>query len=120
MSADITQRLRTRNGSPTGFGIGPVCDAAADEIDALRAEIERLRAESLLIQMQTSTLMDERDAQHAEVSKLAADLLLSHGETERALQQVADLRARLEAAERSEPPDQRARRDDDQHGGNRP
>lgn len=36
--SDIVERLRTRNGRPDGFGLGPVCDEAADEIERLRAE----------------------------------------------------------------------------------
>jgi hypothetical protein len=57
--SDIVGRLRTRNGRPDGFGLGPVCDEAAAEIERLRgivpevlerlndelcAENERLRA----------------------------------------------------------------------------
>jgi hypothetical protein len=41
---DIVERLRTRNGSPTGFGLGPVCDEAADEIVRLRARVLELEA----------------------------------------------------------------------------
>lgn len=41
---DIVERLRTRNGSPTGFGLGPVCDEAADEIERLRARVLELEA----------------------------------------------------------------------------
>jgi hypothetical protein len=37
---DLIARLRTRNGSPTGFGLGPVCDEAADEIERLRAALQ--------------------------------------------------------------------------------
>ena len=33
------ERLRTRNGRPDGFGIGPVCDEAADEIERLRSVV---------------------------------------------------------------------------------
>jgi hypothetical protein len=56
---DIITLLRTRNGNATGFGLGPVCDKAADALDAARVvgirqeqiimdqerEIERLRTE---------------------------------------------------------------------------
>jgi hypothetical protein len=35
----IVEKLRTRNGRPDGFGIGPVCDEAADEIERLQAEV---------------------------------------------------------------------------------
>jgi hypothetical protein len=44
---DIVERLRNRNGRPDGFGIGPVCDAAADEIDRLRLQLERQKNEWL-------------------------------------------------------------------------
>jgi hypothetical protein len=40
---DIVERLRNRNGRPDGFGIGPVCDAAADEIESLRPDAARYR-----------------------------------------------------------------------------
>lgn len=36
---DIVERLRSRNGRADGFGLGPVCDEAADEIERLRAAI---------------------------------------------------------------------------------
>lgn len=35
--------LRSRNGSPTGFGLGPVCDAAADELCLLHEEVVWLK-----------------------------------------------------------------------------
>jgi hypothetical protein len=35
--SDLVKRLRTRNGRPDGFGIGPVCDEAADRIERLEA-----------------------------------------------------------------------------------
>ena len=38
--ADI---LESRNGNPTGFGLGPVCDKAAAELRRLHAENEALR-----------------------------------------------------------------------------
>ncbi len=34
--SDIVDRLRTRNGRPDGFGLGSVCDEAADIIERLR------------------------------------------------------------------------------------
>lgn len=34
---DIVERLRTRNGRADGFGLGPVCDEAADTIERLRS-----------------------------------------------------------------------------------
>lgn len=46
MLTDIVERLRTRNGRADGFGLGPVCDEAADEIVRLRNEIEQLREEN--------------------------------------------------------------------------
>ena len=39
---DIIELLRTRNHSRTGHGLGPVCDAAADEIERLRADLLRI------------------------------------------------------------------------------
>ena len=39
---DLIERLRTRNGRADGFGLGPVCDEAADELSALRAERDAL------------------------------------------------------------------------------
>lgn len=39
MSSDLVERLRSRNGNATGFGLGPVCDEAADEIERLRAQV---------------------------------------------------------------------------------
>ena len=41
---DIVELLRTRNGNPSGFGLGPVCDEAADQIERLLAERERWAA----------------------------------------------------------------------------
>ena len=35
----LVERLRTRNGRADGFGIGPVCDEAADEIERLRGAL---------------------------------------------------------------------------------
>ena len=43
---DLIERLRTRNGRADGFGLGPVCDEAADELSALRAERDALRADA--------------------------------------------------------------------------
>lgn len=39
--SDLVQRLRTRNGRRDGFGLGPVCDEAADEIERLRSSLRR-------------------------------------------------------------------------------
>lgn len=36
---ELIERLRTRNGSPNGFGLGPVCDKAADALEAQAREI---------------------------------------------------------------------------------
>lgn len=41
--SDLIERLRTRNHSSIGFGVGPVCDEAAAELERLQAENERLR-----------------------------------------------------------------------------
>ena len=38
----LVERLRTRNGRPDGFGIGPVCDEAADRIAELEAALRDL------------------------------------------------------------------------------
>jgi len=46
LSADLIERLRSRNGNAAGFGIGPVCDEAADALDAKDAEIARLREDA--------------------------------------------------------------------------
>ena len=35
-AARLVELLRTRNGRADGFGLGPVCDKAADEIERLR------------------------------------------------------------------------------------
>lgn len=40
----LVERLRSRNGSPTGFGLGPVCDEAAAEIERLTAELAAAQA----------------------------------------------------------------------------
>lgn len=40
----LAERLRTRNGSATGFGIGPVCDEAASLIERQAEQIRELRA----------------------------------------------------------------------------
>ena len=39
----LAERLRTRNGSPTGFGLGPVCDEAASLIERQAEQIKLLR-----------------------------------------------------------------------------
>lgn len=51
----LVERLRTRNGRADGFGLGPVCDEAADEIErlteleaALEALVNRCNADFLL------------------------------------------------------------------------
>lgn len=36
----LVERLRTRNGSSSGFGLGPVCDEAAAEIERLTAALK--------------------------------------------------------------------------------
>jgi len=46
LTDDLIERLRSRNGNAAGFGIGPVCDEAADALAAKDAEIARLRAEN--------------------------------------------------------------------------
>jgi len=45
MTDDLVERLRSRNGNAAGFGIGPVCDEAADALAAKDAEIATLRSE---------------------------------------------------------------------------
>ena len=40
--SDLVERLRTRNGRPDGFGIGPVCDDAADRIAELEAALRQI------------------------------------------------------------------------------
>lgn len=42
---DIIEKLRTRNGRPTGFGLGAVCDEAASEIDRLRTDLALMTAD---------------------------------------------------------------------------
>jgi hypothetical protein len=44
--SDLVERLRARNGRPDGFGIGPVCDEAADRIERLEAENAALRVDA--------------------------------------------------------------------------
>ena len=39
---DIVEMLCTRNGRPDGFGLGLVCDEAADEIERLRGALREL------------------------------------------------------------------------------
>lgn len=39
----LAERLRTRNGSPSGFGLGPVCDEAASLIERQAEQIKLLR-----------------------------------------------------------------------------
>jgi len=46
MTDDLVERLRNRNGNAAGFGIGPVCDEAADALEAKDAEIARLREDA--------------------------------------------------------------------------
>jgi hypothetical protein len=41
VSDKLVERLRSRNGSPTGFGLGPVCDEAADRIEELERALDR-------------------------------------------------------------------------------
>ncbi len=41
--SDIVELLRTRNGNSVGFGLGPVCDEAAAEIERLRVDAARYR-----------------------------------------------------------------------------
>ena len=89
---DIIELLRTRNHSRTGHGLGPVCDAAADEIERLRrwksTHAPRLEAlEGLLSTSQIeaaageeaiATLESERAANAIltdEIERLRADLL---------------------------------------------
>jgi hypothetical protein len=44
--SDLVTKLRTRNGRPDGFGLGPVCDAAADLIEQQAAELAALRQDA--------------------------------------------------------------------------
>jgi hypothetical protein len=40
----LVERLRTRNGRADGFGLGPVCDEAADKIERLHAVLAECQA----------------------------------------------------------------------------
>lgn len=47
MNDELVERLRTRGGRPDGFGLGRICDEAADEIERLTARAEAAEAECL-------------------------------------------------------------------------
>lgn len=43
MNDELVERLRTRGGRPDGFGLGRICDQAADRIEALTAQLAEAR-----------------------------------------------------------------------------
>lgn len=43
MIDELVARLRTRGGRPDGFGLGRICDDAADEIERLTAQLTQAR-----------------------------------------------------------------------------
>lgn len=42
----LQERLRTRGGRPDGFGLGPICDEAAAELDRLQARVAELEVDA--------------------------------------------------------------------------
>ena len=66
-TARLIERLRTRNGNAAGFGLGPVCDWAADRIEADAAELEALRKDAARyrwLQRRTAGLRDNEGRQY--------------------------------------------------------
>ncbi len=57
----IANSLETRNGCPSGFGLGPVCDKAAALIRRQRARIEELEAALRRLRDSTRGLSTEWD-----------------------------------------------------------
>ena len=53
LGVSLTERLRTRNGRPDGFGLGLLCDEAADEI-------ERLSEHAVILAATTEAVERER------------------------------------------------------------
>ena len=62
----LQDRLRSRNGNPAGYGLGPVCDEAADELDRLQAECEHLRSDRDLEKKIRKDYVDALEAMRAE------------------------------------------------------
>jgi hypothetical protein len=60
--SDLVKRLRSRNGRPDGFGIGPVCDEAADRIEALEAALRQARVALLYHTDQTRPVFETQHA----------------------------------------------------------
>ena len=68
--ADIVERLRAITGQAGDYGDVQLCDAAADEIERLRAEVERLRQ---LGKRNAQSLREYAAALGGEMADLVAD-----------------------------------------------